>query len=153
MWTYMYTHCVYLVLWTHKVLCRGSYAPHINFHSFSPSVFVVFNYRPGSALFIDLIFATTGYWKAQAAILVVCRRSGNRRLHYVRLRFVSPQEQLFPHCFDSFSISSFLFHFLLSENYFNTASRKMAISCTLQWKHEPHFELPENSGLRLHRAR
>ena len=54
-------HGVYLALQTHKVLCGSSYAPHINFHSFSPSAFVVFNYRPGSVLFIDLVFVTIGY--------------------------------------------------------------------------------------------
>ena len=40
---------------------------------------------------------------------------GNKRLHYGELRFVFQQEHLFPHCFGTFSISSFPFHFVLSE--------------------------------------
>ena len=40
------------------------------------------------------------------------KSSGN----YARLRFVSRQEYLSPCCFGTFSISSFLFHFVLSEN-------------------------------------
>ena len=54
-------------------------------------VFSVFSHRPGRG----------------AAILAVCRRFGNRRLHYARFRFVSRQEHLFPHCFGTFSVNSF----------------------------------------------
>ena len=39
-----------------------------------------------------------------------------QKFHYAGLRFVSLQEHLFPHCVGTFSISSFPFHFLLSEN-------------------------------------
>ena len=53
---------------------------------------------------------------AVAAILAVCRRPGNRRIHYARLRFVYWQERLFPQCFGAFSISSFPFHFVPCEN-------------------------------------
>ena len=60
-----------------------------------------------------------GYSKVQAAI-PVCRWFGNRRLHYARLWFVSRQEHLFPHCFGTFSISSFLSDFVLSENNLKT---------------------------------
>ena len=74
-------------------------------------VFSVFSHRPGAMLFTDVIFATMDYWKFPAAILVIGRRSGNRRL-----RFLSWQEHLFPHCFGTFFISSFPFHFVLSEN-------------------------------------
>ena len=74
-------------------------------------VFSVFSHRPGAVLFTDVIFATMGYWKFPAAILVIGRRSGKRRL-----RCLSWQEHLFPHCFGTFSISSFPFHFVLSEN-------------------------------------
>ena len=38
------------------------------------------------------------------------------RLHYAGLRFASWQEHLFPRCFGVFCISSFLSHFVLSEN-------------------------------------
>ena len=41
-------------------------------------VFSVFCQRPEAVLFINVVFAATGYWKVWAAILVVCRRSGNR---------------------------------------------------------------------------
>ena len=47
--------------------------------------------------------------------MAVCRFE-NRRLHYTGLRFVSPQEHLFPRCFGTFSISSFPFHFLNENN-------------------------------------
>ena len=49
-------------------------------------------------------------------MLVVCRWCANRRLHYAGLRFVTQQEYLFPHYFGTFPISSFPFHFVLSEN-------------------------------------
>ena len=90
-----------------------------------------------------------------AATLAVSRKFGIRRVHYARHRFVSWQEHLFPHCFCTFSISSFPFHFVLSENLknnFNASSGKMANAHTLQLKHKPHFELPENSVPRLRSA-
>ena len=65
------------------------------------------------------------------AILAVCRRFKNRRLHSAGLRLVCQQEHLFPHCFGTFSISSFPPRFILktlqSENNFNMASRKWRI--------------------------
>ena len=66
-----------------------------------------------------------GYWKVWAAVLVLCRWFRNRRLHYAGLRFVSQQEHLFLHNFGTFSISSFLFHFLLSENNLTTISTQL----------------------------
>ena len=60
-----------------------------------------------------------------AAILAVCRRSGNRRLHYAGLRFVYRQEHLFPQCFGTFSITSFPFHFVLSENNLKIISAQL----------------------------
>ena len=64
--------------------------------------------------------------------------------------FVSRQEHLFPHCFDTLSISSFSFCFVLSENSFNKASRKMANARSLHRTNKLRFELPENlvPGLR-----
>ena len=68
---------------------------------------------------------------------------GNKRLHYGGLRFVSRQEHLFPHCFGTFSISSFPFHFVLSgKKKFNMTSTIIANTHTLQWKYKPHFKLP-----------
>ena len=99
--------------------------------------------------FIVVASAAMDYW---AAILAVCRRFGNRRFHYARLRFVSPQEHLFPHCFGTFAISSFAFHFVLRENNFNTASRKMTNAHILQQKYRPWFELPDNSVPRIHKV-
>ena len=97
-----------------------------------------------------------GYWKVWVAILVVCRCCANRRLNYAGLRFVSQQEHLFPHCFGTFPISSFPFHFVLSENnqkiISTQASRKMVNARTLQQKYKPSIELPENSLPRLHKA-
>ena len=81
---------------------------------------------------------------------------GNKRLHYGELRFVFQQEHLFPHCFGTFSISSFQFHFVLSEKKkkkeFNMASTKIANTHTLQWKYKPRFKLPKNSVPRLCKA-
>ena len=34
LWEPTCMHCVYLALWTCKVLCGSFYVPHINFHSF-----------------------------------------------------------------------------------------------------------------------
>ena len=101
-------------------------------------------------LFIYVTFAAIGYWEVRAAIMLECTRFGNRRLHCARLRFVSCQEHLFPHCSGTFYISSLPFHFVLSEINFHTASKKMADTHTLQWIYKPRFELPENSVLRLH---
>ena len=47
---------------------------------------------------------------AGVAILAVCRR-----LHYARVRFVSRQQHLFSHCFGTFSICFFPFHFVFIE--------------------------------------
>ena len=46
----------------------------------------------------------------------------------------------------TFSISSFLFQFVITENNFNVVSRKMVNARTLQWKYRPHFELSKNSA-------
>ena len=82
------------------------------------TAFSVFSHRTWAVLFIDVIFAAVGYWKVGPAILVVCWKFV--RLHYARLRFVSPQEHLYPHCFGTVSISSAPFHFFLSENHLKT---------------------------------
>ena len=66
-----------------------------------------FSHRPEAVLFINVIFVDMGYWRVWAAILVVFRRFENRTLHYARLRFLSSREHFFPHCFGTFSISSF----------------------------------------------
>ena len=52
-------------------------------------------------------FCSYGLLKSPSSMLAWCRRSGTRKLHYARLWFVSQQEHLFPHCFGTFSISSF----------------------------------------------
>ena len=118
------------------------------------TAFSVFSHRTWAVLFIDVIFAAVGYSKVGPAILVVCWKFV--RLHYARLRFVSPQEHLYPHCFGTVSISSVPFHFFSqwksSQNNFNKASTKIANTCTLQWKYKPHFEMTRNSILRLHKA-
>ena len=114
--------------------------------------FSVFSHSPGAVLFIYVTFAAIGYWEVRAAIMLECTRFGNRRLHCARLRFVSCQEHLFPHCSGTFYISSLPFHFVLSEINFHTASKKMADTHTLQWIYKPRFELLENSVLRLHTA-
>ena len=100
-------------------------------------------------VFIVVASAAMDDW---AAILAVCRRFGNRRFHYARLRFVSPQEHLFLHCFGTFAISSFPFHFVLRENNFNTASRKMTNAHILQQKYRLCFELPDNSAPRIQKV-
>ena len=97
--------------------------------------FSVFSHRPGAMLFIDVLFAAMGYWKVPAAILVACRWFGNGRLHCAGLRFVFWQEHSFPHCFGTFSVSSSLFYFVLSENNqnnFTVASEKwwMLVLCS-----------------------
>ena len=62
-------------------------------------------------LFTDVIFAATGYWKVWVAILEVCRRLGNRRLHYAWFRFVSRQNICF---FTALALSpSLSFRFIL----------------------------------------
>ena len=71
-----------------------------NCHIFKNKV-SVFSHRPGIGV---------------VAILAVCRRFENRRIHYTGFRFVSPQEHLFLHCFGIFFISSFLFYFLSENN-------------------------------------
>ena len=86
------------------------------------------------ALFLEKLeyFRFLATDQTEAAILAVCR-SGNRRLRHARLRFVSQQEHLYPHCFGTFSISSFQFHFVLSENHLKIIStqhsEKMTNAC------------------------
>ena len=116
--------------------------------AFKKKLISVFSHRPRKELCFDVM----GYWKVWAAILVACRRFRKRRFHHPRLRFVSRQEQLFLQSFGTLSISSFPFHFVPSENNFNTSSRKMANACTLQWKNRPCFDLPKNSVPRLDKA-
>ena len=74
---------------------------------------------------------------------------------YAGLRFVSRREHLFPQCFGTFSISSFPFSFF-SENNLKIVStwlpEKWQILVLYSEKYKPHFELPENSVLRLHKA-
>ena len=85
------------------------------------------------------------------AILAVCRRFGNRRLHHACLRFVSQQEHLFPHCFGNF-------YFVLSENNLKIISTwlpekwQMLIHCSWDTMVNACFELPQNSVPRVHKT-
>ena len=91
-----------------------------------------------------------------AAMLAACRRSGNRRFHYARLRLVSGQEDLFPHRFGAFSISSLPFHFVLWENNLKIMSTRPPAKWPKLLLRSGNmslsFELPENSVPRLHKA-
>ena len=59
------------------------------------------------------------------AIRAACKRPGNKKLHYAGLRFLSRQEHLFPHCFGTFSVSSFPFHFVFNENNLKIISTRL----------------------------
>ena len=70
-------------------------------------------------------FCCHGLLKSLAAIPAACIRFGNRKLHYAGLRFISWQEHLFPACFGTVSITSFLFHFVLTENSLKIISTQL----------------------------
>ena len=88
-------------------------------------VFSAFSHRPRAVLSINVVFATLPCWKAHMTILVICKRFGNRRLHYAGLRFIPWQEHLFSNCLGVFSIISFLFYFVLSENNLKIISTRL----------------------------
>ena len=100
----------YIQVWLHS---NTDYSKNNHFNCrifWKVKVFSLFRQSPGAVLFIDVIFGTMGYWKVWVAILAVCWRFGNKRLHYARLRFVSRQGTLFPsllwHCLHQlFSVS------------------------------------------------
>ena len=109
------------------------------------TIMAVFTVFTGTEVTIMAVFTET-----EATIMAVFAQFGNERLYYARLRFVSWQEHLFPHCFGTFIIRSFSFNFVLSENNLKIISTQLPEKW--QQKYKPRFELPEseNSVRRLH---
>ena len=115
-------------IWVHTLKLNQIKLQHFQF-----TVFSVCSRRPGAGI----------------AVLAVCTRFGNRKLHYARLRFEF--QPLLAHCFGTFSISSFPFIFFFWK-LFQHRFQKNGKYLNFAAEYEPRFELPENSVPVLHKA-
>ena len=106
----------------------------------------------GQCFLLMLFLPPWAMEKSRVARLMKCSRAGNRSTMPGSDLYLERNTSSFLCCFGTFSISSFTLHFVCSENYFNSFQKNggMIISCSK--KYMPHFELPQNSVPRQHKA-